>query len=109
MEKINFETEVENEVVERKFREVAAERILQMNIPPFDSSNLELARSEKEIAKCVSILEKETHKKEIEINKKNLNKNKKDLNKNKKDLNKNKKESYKKIFKKVQGKKYKNK
>ncbi len=104
MEKIQFETEVEDIVIEAKFREVAAEKLLHLNIPPFVAGNLELARSEKEIDKCALKIEKEESKRMQVIERsKSAEKNKKSSKNTRSDKN------YKKIFKKVQGKKKPNK
>ncbi len=65
MEKLVFESDVENEVIEAKFKGLAAERLLNLNILPFDPRDLDLARSEKEIEKCRSIIEKEENKKNL--------------------------------------------
>lgn len=65
MEKLSLDAEATCEAVEATFKEVAAKRLLQLNIPPFEPTEaMELVRSEKEIAKCTELLEKATSRKE---------------------------------------------
>lgn len=104
MEKLHFETEVENEVVEAAFRERAGERLSQLGIPPFTASGMELARSEKEISKCISILERR-QKRESAHSKKEQRKKKY----SRKGQALGDKENYKKVFKRYAGRSTKNK
>lgn len=55
-------TEIEIDVL---FRERAMDALGSMEIPRFRDDGLVLARSEKEIAKCMKLAEKAEHKKEI--------------------------------------------
>lgn len=56
MNKISSE-EVADGAIEEIFRERIANALSPMEIPPFTQDSLELARTEKEIAKCRSIIE----------------------------------------------------
>lgn len=103
MDKVHFEEELDDNAVEAIFREKAMEALIKLNIPPFNDAGLELARSEKEITKCVFFIEEKDRKiKEREARReKRLNEEKESKNKKKpKD-----EENFKKVFKKAGGSK----
>ncbi|ELA41838.1 uncharacterized protein VICG_01190 [Vittaforma corneae ATCC 50505] len=106
MEKLRFDAEVENEMIETAFRERAMEKLLQMNVPPFTAVDMELARSEKEISKCLSILEREQKTREL-VQSKREQRKKKHTKKNQKKVED--KENYKSVFKKIHKKFHKKK
>jgi hypothetical protein len=61
MEKQDFGygLDVPEDEAERMFLEVAKKYVESLNLPSFNPEGLELARSEKEIAKCITLREKE--------------------------------------------------
>lgn len=65
MENIKTLENLTNEEIEAVFRERASVAISGMEIKPFDGFGLELARSDKEIAKCKLLAEKAAHKAEL--------------------------------------------
>lgn len=68
MNKISVEEEVlESGAIEEIFREHVRDALSSMNIPQFAPSSLELARSEKEMAKCRLLAEKAQRKREIKL------------------------------------------
>lgn len=59
MEKLDFDYgNVDDEIASNMMISVASKYIELLNLPPFSSEGLELARSEKEINKCVILREK---------------------------------------------------
>lgn len=65
MEKIETVENLPEEEVETLFRERTTVALEKMGFKPFVSIGLELARSEKEIAKCIKLVEKAKHKSEL--------------------------------------------
>ncbi|KAI4291032.1 hypothetical protein PAPHI01_0306 [Pancytospora philotis] len=65
MERISSLKEVEESEIETMFRERAAAALEKLNLPAFSGSGMELARSEKEIAKCIDLAEKAEVKQEL--------------------------------------------
>lgn len=96
MLKIQFENDPDQKTVEEAFKNAAADALLKLNIPPFSTTTLELARSTKEIAKCLFLQTKAEEKelaKEKPLSRKEKNEKKKDM--------KTKKTGFKASFKKV--------